>query len=103
MNQVTQKLQARKANWLPLPLEAIVFEPELPRDGLFKGEIIEYFARQGIGKVKTFAGVSYVFAIPELEFIGGKPARLQLKLGSRVGFDISQSSRGLRVQRMKVY
>lgn len=103
MNQVIQKIQARKANWLPMPLRAVVLEPELPNDNFLKGELIEYYVQQGVGRVRALSGKEYEFKVGELELLGSKAHRSQLKLGGKVGFDVAQTSKGLRIKRLKVY
>lgn len=101
MNLAAQKVLARPSNWLPLPFGLEALEPELPDDKLFKGEVVEYFPRQGIGTVRAFSGTEYAFTVTELDRHDTKP--LQLKVGCKVGFDLSQSALGLRIKRMKVY
>lgn len=103
MNLVAHKIQARKANWLPMPLQTVVLEPELPNDQFLKGELIEYYAQQGVGRVRAFSGKEYEFRVGELELLGSKAHRSHLKLGGKVGFDVAQTSHGLRVKKMKVY
>lgn len=103
MNEVHTQLKLQSVNWLPLPEKFAVFETELPHDHFLKGEVIEYFPRQGIGRVKAFSGLEYAFALPELELIGAKAHASYLKLGSKVGFDVSQSSQHLRIKRLKIY
>ncbi|MBI2974352.1 MAG: hypothetical protein HYY43_02015 [Deltaproteobacteria bacterium] len=114
-------LQAWQPNSLPLPYEAYSFEPpkkaeaavalpaaEIPQeilnidDKFPKGRVYKYFPHQGYGFISDRNGKEVYFSLSELDFVGanGKEA---LKTGANIGYDVSCTSHGMHVKRMKIY
>jgi len=71
-------------------------------DNFPKGRISKFFPFQRYGFVQDRNGREIFFNLAELDFVGQK-GRESLKAGSAVGYDVSWTSRGLHVKRMKVY
>lgn len=97
-------------NSLPVPFPA-VFEraeevsapPEIDvNDNFPKGRVFKYFPNQGIGYIKDRSEREIFFNLDEMGFAGSK-GKDSIKEGAVVGYDLSQSGRGLHVRKMKVY
>jgi hypothetical protein len=106
-NQVNIKqVKARQPNWLPLPQPLNIDLPEISvsRDDMFpKGEITSFYQNLGIGKIVDTVGREIPFDLKELYLVGPKNRKDYIKIGGKVGFDISRSGKGLRIITMKVY
>ncbi|HPM40978.1 MAG TPA: hypothetical protein PLY45_00905 [bacterium] len=101
-------LEAREPNWLPLPVgrvaEAAEDSPEVSEEDLFpKGEVVSFYPRQGLGTLRNARDEIVPFSLSEVELVGPKGHPKYLMGGARVGFDVSWTSGGTRVCRMKVY
>jgi cold shock CspA family protein len=121
-------LQAIKPNSLPLPYKDIVVTaaisgaesitttipspvikpaealPPMPEiDDFFpKGRISRYFPHQGYGFITDKNGKNVYFNLNEIDFVGEK-AKDSIKIGLPVGYDVSHTSHGLHVKKMKIY
>lgn len=124
-------LQAWIPNTLPLPYpieilpEAVLPEaketeersaptavPEVPlklpeqtidENDLFpKGKVVKFFTHQGYGFIKTPSGKDVYFNLAEADIVGAKGKEL-LQTGMVVGYDLSHTSHGLHVKKMKIY
>ncbi|MFH0799338.1 MAG: hypothetical protein V2A66_04055 [Pseudomonadota bacterium] len=98
---------SRPPNWLPVPGDKIGSLQEFPHvdeSDLFpKGEIASYYPQQGYGYIRTARGQSLIFRVAEMDLAGPKRHRRYIAAGCRVGYDVSWTSHGLRVSRMKIY
>jgi hypothetical protein len=71
--------------------------PEQSGERFYLGTIRKLFAGAGLGMVRSDSGREIPFAAPHV-VIGGAVHRFdELREGMRVGFDVSWTSRGLRV------
>ena len=73
------------------------FQDRFPR-----GKIIKYFPQGGYGFVKDAHGRDIYFHIDEVHLLGGKK-KSEIKEGIEVGYDLTQTSRGLHITRLKIY
>ena len=97
---------ARSPNWLPLPQAGLAKTQEMVVDtnDLFpKGEVVSYFPRQGYGFIKDRNGNEVYFKLEELRLVGPKADKTYISVGSKVGYDISCTSKGPHVRTLKVY
>lgn len=108
MNNMHTAVEARPPNWLPLPggektgIAASV--PQVDENDLFpKGEVLSFYPNQGMGFVRSKGGKTLSFSVKEIDLIGPKNSARYITAGSRVGFDYSHTSHGLRITRLKVY
>jgi len=63
------------------------------------GEVTDYFPDKGYGFIRNEKGEKIFFFLPEVDTIG---FRIQdLRLGLRVGYDVSVTAKGRRVCRMR--
>jgi cold shock CspA family protein len=63
------------------------------------GEITDYFPDKGYGFIRSERGEKIFFFLPEVDTIG---FRIQdVRLGLRVGYDVSVTAKGRRVSRMR--
>ena len=79
-----------------------VSEPALS-DNFRKATIIKFFPQASYGFVKDLNGKEIYFHLDELRFVGEKKDRSFVLEGASVGVDVSLTSRGLRVIRLKIY
>ena len=101
-------IESRPPNWLPLPGgrreapgEAM---PAVDENDLFpKGKVEAFYPRQGLGSVVNDRGESLPFRIAEIDLVGPKGQSRYLSAGARVGYDISHTSHGRRISRIKIY
>jgi cold shock CspA family protein len=104
--RVESHAEARPPNWLPLPGEELAAgepPPVVNEDDLFpKGEVLSFYPQQGYGYVKNDRGQELVFRLTEIALVGPKDERY-LAPGCRVGYDVSWTSHGLHVSRLKIY
>lgn len=100
-------IEARQPNWLPLPGDESPGMHEAPaveeNDFFPKGVVESFFPEQGLGRLKNARGESIPFDLSQIEMIGPKAGKRYLQAGSRVGFDVSWTSSGLRVSKIRVY
>lgn len=96
------------ANYLPIPnaVGAIAQTP-VPtvdeNDNFSKGVITKYFQNQSYGFVRDHLNRELFFHVDEMDFCGVKNNKKFITVGGRVGFDISRTSHGLRIKRIKIY
>lgn len=97
-------LRVRQANWLPLPEGAAMVAPteEEVADLFPKGEVSEFLPHLKCGKIKTQAGIELPFDTNLLEIIPPQNAA-DIKVGMKVGYDVSRTSSGTRISRMRIY
>lgn len=98
-------IEARQPNWFPLPGERWGAQmPVVAEDDFFpKGEVLSFYPKQGYGYVRTGRGEELIFRLSEAELVGPKGHPQYLAAGCRVGYDVSWTSSGLHVSRMKIY
>lgn len=105
--EMTGPLEARPPNWLPVPgarRQVAEAAPHVEEDDVFpKGQILSFFPRQGVGTLKSDRGETFPFSLAEIDLVGPKGQRRYVASGARVGFDVSWTSHGLRISRMKIY
>ncbi len=94
------------SNWLPTA-KLVVRQPEeikVSQDDLFpKGEIVKFFANQDYGFIKDQHGRDVYFHLHEIDFVGPKNAKTYIKVGGKVGYDLSWTSHGQHVRKLKIY
>lgn len=103
--EVSHDVVARAPNWLPLPGEILgAAEPTVDENDLFpKGNVTSLYAHQGYGLIKNDRGEEISFSLAEVSLVGPKGHRRYLAEGCRVGYDVSWTSHGLHVSKMKIY
>ncbi|PIR20900.1 MAG: hypothetical protein COV45_03280 [Deltaproteobacteria bacterium CG11_big_fil_rev_8_21_14_0_20_47_16] len=98
------------ANQAPLPTAIVVtasadtvpsFVDE--NDNFSKGVITKYFQSQSYGFVQDRLGRELFFHVDEMDFCGTKNHRKYLTVGAHIGYDVSRTSHGLRIKRIKIY
>ena len=107
-DQVTEQLQASTSPLQPLqPQQQFKIEP-IPQaifdinDNFPKGQIVRFFPYQGYGFMRGKHGREIYFNISELDFVGTK-GKEALAIGTPVGYDVSHTSHGLHVKKLKIY
>lgn len=99
--------EVRPPNWLPLPGERITggeSAPHVDEDDVFpKAEVLTFYPRQGVGTLKTDRGETFDFSLANIELVGPKGHMRYLDAGARVGYDVSWTSHGLKINRLKIY
>lgn len=105
MNLDNTAFKARPSNWLPIP--GVAFDEKMPtveEDDMFpKGEVVQFYPRQGCGSIKNKHGGVIPFRLKEIELVGPKGDARYLSIGCRVGFDASHTSGGPLVTKIKIY
>ncbi|MFA4874859.1 MAG: hypothetical protein WC956_07350 [bacterium] len=104
MNETRLHVEARPANWLPIPGEdekparhmAAVDEQDL----FSKAEVEAFYPKQGYGRIRNDKGEQISFAVSEVTLIGDPN---YLEQGVRIGYDASHTSHGMRITRIKIY
>jgi hypothetical protein len=99
-------LKARKPNWLPRPSSHIIEMPEVSvseEDQFPKGTVLKFYQNLGVGKIKDVAGREIEFNLAALELVGPKSKTDYIKVGGKVGYDLSRVGKGLKVVKLKVY
>lgn len=99
-------VKKRPPNWLPIgrPLKLEVEEIQVSEDDLFpKGEIVKFFVGQDYGFIKDQHGRDIYFHLNELDFVGPKKSKNYIKVGAKIGYDLSWTSHGQHVRRLKIY
>ena len=87
----------------PTPVSPVEAPLEAPPDNFRKGTIIKYFPQSGYGFVRDDNHREIYFHLDELRFVGEKNDRRYVTEGAHVGVDVSRTSRGLRVTKLKIY
>ncbi len=65
-----------------------------------EGEITQYFPDKGYGFLTNQKGERIFFFLPEVDFLGLKLE--DIRSGMRVGYDVSLTSKGRRISRMRI-
>ena len=65
-----------------------------------EGEITNYFPDKGYGFITNGKGEKIFFFLPEVDTMGCRVE--QIRKGIRVGYDVSLTSKGRRISRLKV-
>lgn len=105
----TMSPSAWPANQMPLPESAVAVvladsAVTVDENDLFsKGVVTKYFQNQSYGFVRDHLGRELFFHVDEMDFCGAKSSKKFLAVGARVGYDISRTSHGLRIKRIKIY
>jgi cold shock CspA family protein len=73
-----------------------------PNDRFSRGKIVRFFPKLRYGFIKDGRGRDVYFNLDEVRFFGDKDHRDILE-GAEVGYDISRTSRGEHVIKMKIY
>jgi cold shock CspA family protein len=77
---------------------------EQPGDLFYHGVISKIFWRNETGVIHSDTGKDVPFAFPFVTLLGVPRQDIQfLREGMRVGFDVNQTSKGLRVSVIKIY
>lgn len=76
-------------------------EEEHP-DKFPRGRISRFFPKSRYGFIKDRNGRDVYFNLDEVRFVGDKDQR-DIQEGAEVGYDLSWTSRGEHVIRMKIY
>lgn len=107
MTNIESHVKARHPNWLPLPAKeqgGVINRQDVDENDAFsKANICSFFPRQGVGAIVSDRGETIPFSLSEIELVGPKGNARYIIQGGRVGFDVSRTSHGKRVSRMKVY
>jgi hypothetical protein len=74
----------------------------LPASPFYCGTVVRVNYGRGTGLLRTGSGREIRFAVPFVEFVGGRRIH-DLAEGMEVGFDVGWTSRGLRVTKIKVW
>ena len=77
--------------------------PAAEDDKFRKARIVKYFPQSGYGFVRDERGKEIYFHLDELRMVGTKRDPRHVYEGASVGIDISRTSRGLRVTKLKLY
>lgn len=99
-------VKKRRSNWLPIPrpLQIAPEEIKVSEDDLFpKGEVVKFFPGQDYGFIKDQHGRDIYFHLSELDFVGPKNSRSHIKVGAKIGYDLSWTSHGQHVRKIKIY
>ena len=101
-----ERVTKQNPNWVPVvkmtPLEAeeIVVSAD---DRFPKGEIIKFFEHQDYGFIKDQQGKDVYFHLNELDLVGPKNSKNFIKVGAKIGYDLSWTSHGQHVRKLKIY
>lgn len=101
-----EKVQKRPLNWIPVlkTSRAVPEEIAVSQEDLFpKGEIVKYFSGQDYGFIRDQHGRDVYFHLGEIDFVGPKNSKNFIKVGSKIGYDLSWTSHGQHVRRIKIY
>lgn len=102
-----REVKPRVPNWLPAParrVAPVAKEPVVDENDLFpKGEIVKFFQQQDYGFIHDQHGSDVYFHLNELDLVGPKNKRDSIRVGAKVGYDVSWTSHGLHVRRLKIY
>lgn len=102
------QVQKREAHWLPLPEGSlpVLTTPSYQVDEMdkfSKGEIVSFFPHQQFGFIRLNNNEEAYFSLQELELLGENASIDRICVGLRVGYDVAWTSKGLHVNRMKIY
>ncbi|PIR24802.1 MAG: hypothetical protein COV43_08670 [Deltaproteobacteria bacterium CG11_big_fil_rev_8_21_14_0_20_42_23] len=102
------QVQKREAHWMPLPegCSAVVGAPAYQVDEMdkfSKGEIVSFFPRQQFGFVRLNNNEEAYFSLQALELVGENASVDRLCVGLRIGYDVAWTSKGVHVNRIKMY
>jgi len=86
-----------KSMMTPIPTDIAAIDDRFP-----KGRIVKYFKEQRYGFIMDQHQKEVFFSLEEMDILGGKKES-HVKVGQFVGYDVSRTSRGLRIKRMKIY
>lgn len=105
---MTEDLQPFVPNTVPLPNVACLdatpaLAPADENDLFSKGVVIKYFQNQSYGFVRDHIGRELFFHVDEMDFFGAKNNKSFITVGARIGYDVSRTSHGLRIRRIKIY
>lgn len=101
-----EQVKRRGPNWLPLGRLLHVSPEEIvvSTEDLFpKGEVVKFFFGQDYGFIRDQHGKDIYFHLGELDFVGPKNSKNFIKVGAKVGYDLSWTSHGQHVRRIKIY
>lgn len=101
-----ERVKKRSPNWLPVfsPLKIEAEEIHVSEDDFFpRGTVVKFFENQDYGFIKDQHGQDIYFHLNELDFVGPKNHRSFLKVGAKIGYDLSWTSHGRHVRRLKIY
>lgn len=96
-------------NRIPVPFAApaapavVPLSPADENDQFSKGVVTKYFQNQSYGFVRDHLNRELFFHVDEMDFCGPKNNKTFITVGARIGFDISRTSHGLRIKRIKIY
>lgn len=99
-------VRKRPPNWLPIPgsLKIIPEEIIVSEEDLFpKGEVVKFFPGQDYGFIRDQHKRDIYFHLNELDFVGPKNSKEYLKVGGKIGYDLSWTSHGQHVRKLKIY
>ena len=84
--------------------KALTNDEEGPRDWFYHGVISKIFWSNETGVIRSDAGKDIPFAFPYVTLLGAPRQDIRyLHEGMHVGFDVGQTSRGLRATVIKIY
>ena len=88
----------------PAPVRAPVVLPPMVEinDNFPKGRIARYFPHQRYGFITDRNGRDVYFNLNEMDFVGPKDKK-DIQVGLPVGYDVSHTSHGLHVKKLKIY
>jgi cold shock CspA family protein len=87
----------------PMPLPQVMENITVDENDNFpKGRVSKYFPYQGYGFIIDKNGKEVYFSIAELDLVGVK-GKEALRAGYPVGYDVSRTSHGLHVKKLKIY
>ena len=86
----------------PTDDEEQVPDTALPEDKFYRGRILRLSTGRQTGVVRTRNGRDIPFAFQHVVMLGDKRRFEDLHVGTLVGYDVSWTSRGLRVSMMKI-
>lgn len=96
--------EVRAPNWLPVPsCEKGQLRQNVEEGDMFpKADVVEFFQHQGRGIVQRHDGRQYDFSLEEIEVVGPNPSS-QISVGMKVGYDLSRTSHGTKITKLKIY
>lgn len=101
-----EQVKKRPTNWIPIT-KGFKFVPEeiiVSQDDLFpKGEIVKFFQNQDYGFIRDQHGADVYFHLNELDLVGPKNSKNFIKVGAKIGYDLSWTSHGQHVRKLKIY
>lgn len=105
MNETNAHIvEARPPNWLPIPCEEEKPKQRIQavdeNDFFRKGDLDSFYPNQGYGIINDRHAGQIQFSISDIMVIGDSS---HLGSGVRVGYDISRTSLGPRITKLKIY